>query len=193
MRFLHDYSVLAARQSWCVLCLLTLPLIAGCGGGGSNGNSGGGTTTTGTSTNTAGTNTSGNNNSGQTPQTVTGKLSSGLTASISEPSATVSVGGSVTYTMTLTNNTAAAIPVHSNGTGMAAAGVVVRNAAGATTNEPFPPPVPIYNGSLAAGQSISETVTASGFTVAGVYNATATFSDEIGANQSVGPLAVTAQ
>ena len=54
-------------------------------------------------------------------------------------------------------------------------------------------PPGIDNGSLAAGQSISTTQTANGFTTAGTYSATATFGDDVTANKSVGPLLVTAQ
>ena len=196
MRFLHDHhwkeNWKETRRSLCLLGLLTLPLLAGCGGGGGggNGNSGGGTTTTGTG-GTGGTNTG----PIQSPLTVSTITATGLTASLTESNSTVAVGGTLTYTLTLTNNTAAAISVHATGALPTApsAVITVRNAAGAVTFQPVPGAPPIYNGSLAPGQTLTTTQAASGFAAAGTYTATATFSDDTTAAATVGPLTVMAQ
>ena len=195
MRFLHDHNLKDhwkdARLGACLLGLLALPLLAGCGGGGGggNGNSGGGTP--GTTAGTGGT----NNGPVQPTLTVSTTTATGLTASLTESSGTVAVGGSLTYTLTLTNNTAAAVAIHATGSPPTTPSAVltVKNAAGAVTFQPVPGPPPIYNGSLAPGQSISTTQVATGFAAAGVYTATATFSDDTSAAVNVGPLTVTAQ
>lgn len=187
MRFLHDHTFRGVCRDCGLLALLTLPLIAGCGGGGGNGNSGTGTTTTGT--NTAGTNT-GNQHS----QTVSATTATGLTASLTENSSTVAVNGSLTYTMTLTNNTSAAIPVHATSTpSIPSAGVVVTGPTGTITFQALPGAPPLANGLLNSGQSISLTQVATGFTSAGTYSAKATFGDDTTAPATVGPLTVTAQ
>ena len=202
MRFLHDpnhsRTLREARFGLCCAGLLTVSLLAGCGGGGggSNGNSGGGTTgTTTTGTSTTGTSTGGTGTGGQSQLTVTGLTATGLTASLTEASSTVSVGGNLVYTLTLTNPTTTAIPVHATGIPVTtpAAGLIVTGPSGAISFEPIPGAAPVYNGTLAAGQSISLTQTANGFTTAGTYSAVATFSDDTTAAKSVGPLTVTAQ
>ena len=208
MRFLHDpnhnRTLREARFGLCCAGLLTVSLLAGCGGGGSNGNSGGGTTTgtTGTSTTgttgtggTTGTSTGGTGTGGQTQLTVTGTTATGLTASLTEASSTVGVGGNLVYTLTLTNPTTTAIPVHATAIPVTtpAAGLIVTGPSGMISFEPIPGAAPVYNGTLAAGQSISLTQTANGFTTAGTYSAVATFSDDTTAAKSVGPLTVTAQ
>jgi hypothetical protein len=199
MRLMHDPRLREARFGLCLLGLLSLSLLAGCGGGGggSNGNPTQGNSDTGvgttTGTTTTGTSTTGTNTGTQNPLTATVTTASGLTASLSEAGSTVSVGGTVTYTLTLTNGTAAAIPVHSNGLNIPAAGIIVRGPSGAITFEPVPGPAPVLNGTLAPGQTLTMTVTANGFTSAGNYSATATFSDDTTAAATVGPLTVTAQ
>jgi hypothetical protein len=203
MRLMHDPRLREARFGLCLLGLLSFSLLAGCGGGGggSNGNSGGGTTTTtgttttGTGTTGTGTTGTGTSTGGQPALTATVTTVSGLTASLSEASSTVSVGGTMTYTLTLTNSTAAAIPVHSNGLNIPAAGIIVRGPSGAISYDPVPGPAPVINGSLAPGQTLTTTVIANGFTAAGNYSAIATFSDDFtpGYSASVGPLTVTAQ
>ena len=188
MLFMHDdtYKTPTLKTlRWgalSLLPLLSLALLAGCGGGGGgNGNPGPGTTT-GTGTGT------------QTPLTVTKMTTTNLTASISEPSTTVSVGGTVTYTLTLTNNTASAIAVHATSTPTKPSAVVtVTGPTGAPTFQALPGEPPLINGSLAPGASISTTQTATGFTAAGTYSATAVFSDDTTLAAAVGPLTVTAQ
>ncbi len=69
--------------------VLTLPALSGCGGGGS-----------GTSPNVPVTPLI------PLPHSVSAALSDGLTATVAEDRTSVPVGGTVTYTMTLTNNTA---------------------------------------------------------------------------------------
>ena len=187
MRFLQDHNLRAVRVGVCLLGLLTLPLLAGCGGGGG----GGGSSPTPIPTPTPipiPTPT-------PTPSalTATATSASGLTASLTQASSTVAVNGSLLYTLTLTNSTANAIPVHSNGLNTPAAGLVVRNSSGLIVYAPVPGPAPVLNATLAAGQSLTTTVTANGFTAAGTYNTTATFSDDETVATTVGPLTVTAQ
>ena len=196
MRFLHNTSNKATYKKIgggvSLLALLAVPLVAGCGGGGGgNGNTGGGTTGT---TNT-GTTNSGTNSGTQNPLSVSGMTNSNLTATISEPSATVGVGGTVTYTLTLTNATGAAILIRSTGPSLVPSAVVnVTGPSGASSYQQLPGSPPLANGSLAPGQSISTTTTANGFTTAGTYSATATFGDDTsGIPKSVGPLTVTVQ
>ncbi len=199
MRFLHDHHN-QARFGTCLLGLLTLSLLAGCGGGGGgNGNSGGGSNTNTAGTNTAGTSTAGTNsagtNSGGQSLTVTANTATNLTASITEASSTVSVGGTLVYTLTLTNNTASAIPVNAISFPVTtpAASLKVIGPTGNVSFAPVPYPAPVYNSSLAPGQTISLTQTANGFTTAGTYSAVATFGDDVAGAKSVGPLLVTAQ
>lgn len=178
-----------ARFGVCLLGLLTVSLLAGCGGGGGgNGNSGGGTTT-GTTSST------GTNTGGTAPLTVSGVTATGLTATLTEASRTVSVNGTLVYTLTLTNTTAVPVPVHATAIPVTtpSAGLIVTGPSGAITFEPIPGAAPVYNGTLAAGQSISLTETADGFTSAGTYSAVATFSDDTTAAKSLSPLTVTAQ
>ncbi len=200
MRLLQDPRFREARFGACLLGLLTFSLLAGCGGGGggSNGNSGTGTTTgSGTAAGggavTTGSSSTGTNTGTQNPLSTSVTTATGLTATLTEASSTVPVNGTLVYTLTLTNSTATAIPVHSNGTNTPAAGLVVRGPSGAITFEPVPGPAPVLNGTLAAGQSLTLTITASGFTAAGNYSATATFSDDTTAAAAAGPLTVTAQ
>ena len=201
MRSLHDpnfyHNYREARFGVCLLGLLTLSLLAGCGGGGGgNGNSGGGTTTTGTTSGTStGTSSTGTNTGGTTPLTTSAVTATGLTATLTEASSTVGVNGTLVYTLTLTNTTANAVPVHATAIPVTtpAAGLIVTGPSGAISFEPIPGAAPVYNGTLAAGQAISLTETANGFTTAGTYSAVATFSDDTTAAKSVGPLTVTAQ
>ncbi len=178
MRFMQDPYLREVRFGVCLLGLLALPLLAGCGGGGGGGSS------------------------SPTPTpipvpsslTVTGQTAAGLTASLTEASATVPVNGTLVYTLTLTNTTAAAIPVRAIGDNTPSALLTVTNPAGLTSFQPVPGPPPFQNGSLAPGQSFTKTVTANGFAAAGVYSASATFGDDAtGAITTVGTLAVTAQ
>jgi hypothetical protein len=188
MRFLQDHNhhfvFREARFGACLLGLLTLSLLAGCGGGG-GGSSSPTPTPVPTPTPTP------------TPPalTVSGMTATGLTASLTEASGTVSVNGTLVYTLTLTNTTANAIPVHATRIPVTtpAAGLIITGPSGAITFSPVPGAPGIENGSLAAGQSVSLTETANGFTAPGVYSATATFSDDTTALKSVGPLTVTAQ
>ena len=197
MRFLQDpyhrRRVLKEACGFSLLGLLALPLLAGCGGGGggSNGNPGSGATT---GTAAGGSNTLGTNTGMQQPTSVSAPTATGLTATLTEASTTVSVGGTLVYTLTLTNNTPAAILVRSNGTNMPSALLTVRNASGTPSFQPVPSGPPLASASLAPGQSISLTQTANGFTAAGTYSATAAFGDDTsGQVANVGPLAVTAQ
>jgi hypothetical protein len=158
------------------LCLLgsaAIPLLAGCGGGG------GGTTTPPPNTSVS--------------VTTTGNPS-GLTATLSENSGTVAVGGSIIYTLTLTNNTNATVTINavSPTTTQPAATFVVRDIAGNLVYTPLPGFPALDSATLAPGKSLSRTQSVSVFGAAGTYSATATFADTSPAT-AVGPLVVTAQ
>lgn len=76
----------SAKLFFCAAGALTVPGLAGCGGGGSS-------TTPITPV-------------VPLPHSVSAALPNGLTATVAEDQTNISVGGTVTYTMTLTNNTA---------------------------------------------------------------------------------------
>ncbi len=192
MRFMHDPRLREIRFGVCLLGLLALPLLAGCGGGGGGGSSSPTPIPVPTPNPTP--------TPVPTPPPTTSLSTSvitktGLTATLAENSSTVGVNGTVTYTLTLTNATPAAIPVYAISVPPTApaAGLTVRNSANNITFQPLPGPPAFANGSLAPGQSLTTTVTANGFTAAGVYTATATFGDDVTAPAAVGPLTVTAQ
>ena len=173
------------------LGLLLFPILAGCGGGGGGGNGNPGTGTTGIGVN-SGVN-SGNNSSSQNPVTASGTLPNGLTGTLTENSATVSVGGTVTYTLTLANNTAGAITVQAPSATAPPVYLVVNDASGTAVYNPMPAP-PLTTVTLATGQSLSQSVPVQLPGVAGNYTAKANFSLSDGtANTVVGPLTVTAQ
>ena len=159
----------------CLFGAAAIPLLAGCGGGGGGG--GGGTTTPPPNTSIS----------------VIAKPSS-LTATLSENTAAVAVGGTVTYTLTLTNTTGAAVTINavSAAPTQPAAGLIVRDAAGNVVYSPLPGTPPFGTATLAPGQSLSGTQSVTTFAAAGVYSATATFADTSPAT-TVGPLTVTAQ
>jgi len=179
----------------CLVGAAALPLLAGCGGGGgSNGNPGTGTTGTGTNTNgtsTNGTSTLGTNGPAPAVTSVSIVEPNGLTASLSENTSSISVGGSVIYTLTLTNTTAAAVSIHYSSSTPTAppAGLVVRDPSGNQVPGSVPGPPPLDNTTLAPGQTLTSIQTVSGYTLSGTYNATATFTD--GATfATLAPLAV---
>jgi len=174
--------------------VLALPGLAGCGGSSS----------------------SGTNAPILTPRSVAATLSDGLTATLTEDRTTVSVGGTVTYTVTLTNSTAQPItydPVYGPGSAPPVpATLTVTDPSGAVVYPvgPFPQYVSVGPSvTLTPGQSVSatqavSTIPVAGLTVAegysrtGLYAATATFgfvpsaSGNSQAAPLVGPLAVTA-
>ncbi len=172
---------------FCALGTLLLPLLAGCGGGGGgggNGNSGGS-----------------GNNGGQQPLSITVDTPThGLTATLSEDRATVAVGGTVTYTLTLTNPpTGTSLVVATPSPTLPAepaAQLNVTDSAGNKVYDPIPP-VPINSATLAPGQSLVETIPVQAFGGTGTYSATATFSFPLDSPPptptTVGPLTVTAQ
>jgi len=169
-----------------LLGVLSLSLLAGCGGGGGgNGNGGGTTTTTGTTTGSNG--PSANSLSVTTP--------SGLVATLSEPSTIVGVNGSVTYTLSIRNPTAAGVAIQTASPSTPttpSASLVVRDAASNKVYEPIPGGPPVYTAILAPGQTLTTTVAVSTFAARGAYYATANFGETNPATP-VGPLPVTVQ
>ncbi len=151
-----------------------------------------------------------------TPRSVAATLSNGLTATLTEDRTTVSVGGTVTYTVTLANSTAQPVtyqPVYGPGSVPSVpATLTVTDPSGAVVYPvgPFPQLVAIGPSvTLAPGQSVSETqavstipvaglAVAEGYSRAGQYAATVTFgfvpsaSGNTQAAPPVGPLIVTA-
>lgn len=180
---------LRSRQTVPLLGLASVALLAGCGGGGGgNGNSTpmvvtpitsgiGGTTPITTPVGT--------------PASVTATEANGLTATLSENATTVAVGGAVTYTLTLTNNTGAVVTINAVTSTQIFTALSVRNAANAPVYTPVPGSPPLQTVLLAPGQSLTSTQAVSAFSSAGAYSATAVFDDSIAT--SVGPLTVTAQ
>ena len=118
----------------------------------------------------------------------------GLTASLSENTANILIGGSVTYTLTLTNTTAAAVSIHYSASTPTAppAGFIVRDPSGTQVPGSVPGPPPLDTLSLAPGQTLTSTQTVTGYTVHGTYTATATFNDS-GTFVTLTPLAVAVQ
>jgi flagellar hook assembly protein FlgD len=162
-----------------------LPLaLAGCSGGSSN---------------------SGGNNAPSTPRSVSATAPDGLTSTVSENTQTISVGGSVTYTFTLINNTSAPITfqVESGSAALVSATEGAITIYNASQQQVYPITTDTVAGvlssvTLAPGQSVSGSATPNyNFTPAGVYTAEATFAilSASGAYEgvTVGPLTVTAQ
>lgn len=173
-----------------LLGVLSLSLLAGCGGGG-NGNSNPTPTTTGTTT----TGTTTGTNSSPSANSISVTTSNGLVATLSQPSGTVGVGGTVVYTLTISNPTGAAASIQSatqSAPTAPAATLVVRDAAGNKVYEPIPGTPALFVTTLAPGQTLSSTVSVSAYGTRGSYTATANFAETIPATP-VGPLTVTAQ
>ncbi len=173
-----------------LLGVLSLSLLAGCGGGGGgNGNGNSPSTTTGTTT--TGTSTTGV----PSANSVSVTTASGLVATLSQPSGTVGIGGTVVYTLSIRNPTGGAIAIQSTSQSAPtapAATLVVRDAASNKVYEPIPGTPALFVTTLAPGQTLSTTVSVSTFGSRGTYSATANFAETIPAT-FVGPLTVTAQ
>lgn len=139
-------------------------------------------------------------------------LPDGLTATLAEDKSTVAVGGVVTYTLSLANNTAQPISYHpviggATPSGGVPAALVVRDAGGGTAFPVGALPQFIFigpNTTLAPGQSVAGTLAVGGndegrYSAAGQYSASASFVVQTGAdstsqtNTTVGPLPVSAQ
>ncbi len=183
-----SYIASRSRIAPALLGVLSLSLLAGCGGGGGGNGNGGGTAT---GTTTTGTSTTGIQSANSVPVTT----ASGLVATLSQPSGTVGVGGTVVYTLTISNPTGAAASIQSisqSAPTAPAATLVVRDASGNKVYEPVPPPPALFVTTLAPGQTLSTTVSVSTFGTQGTYTATANFAETIPAT-SVGPLTVTAR
>jgi len=151
-------------------------LLAGCGGGGgtSDGGSGGGP-------------------GPGSPLSVSVLEANGLTATLAEDKSTVAVGGTVTYTVTLANKTAAPVSINISADALTLppASLTVRNSGGSPVYQPLPGSPPLSSLSLAPGQSLVSTQAVAAYSPAGTYSASATFFDS--AITTAGPLTVTAQ
>ena len=184
---------MAAKNWLCAAVLLALPSLTGCGGSSSSG----------TSAPTP------------MPLSASATLSDGLTATLTEDRSTVSVGGTVTYTATLTNPTALPItyqPVISGAASFSGpafgvpATLVVDSPAGQTV---YPvgvianfvgigPSVTLTPGQSVSGTQAVSTNTDTGLTVsqgyfaAGRYTASAYFSVVSGTSANSQPIAATA-
>ena len=181
---------------WLCAALLSLPCLAGCGGS--------------SSPNTA---------APLTPRSLSAALPNGLTATLTEDRSTVSVGGTVTYTATLTNSTAQPVTYQPVLSGSGLAGVPAALSVSDPSGQIVYPlgPIAQFVGigpsvTLAPGQSVSapQAVTTTridgltvteGYAAAGKYTASAVFAvvpgsvpdASQGINVTVGPLPVTAQ
>lgn len=186
---------------WLCAGALFVPVLAGCGGSSSSRN---------TSVPIV-----------PQPRSVTAALANGLTGTLAEDRSAVAVGGTVTYTMTLTNPTSQPVtylssfgpgmntPVGASLTVFGPSGQVVYPLGAVSLAVGIGPPV-----TLAPGQSVTATETVSttrmaglavtqGYSAAGIYNASAAFGVTPGTTSSdahapavtatAGPLPVTAQ
>ncbi len=150
------------------------------------------------------------------PRTASATLSDGLTAILTEDRTTVPVGGTVNYTVTLTNSTAQPItyqPVYGPGSSPPVpASLTITDPSGTVVYPVGPLPQVVSIGpsvTLTPGQSVSaaqavHTTPVAGLTVSegysrtGQYAATATFSAVSAAsgnsqtNEPIGPITVTA-
>ena len=182
------------KIKWLCAVALLAPGLAGCGGSSSSSSS----------------------TPALMPRSVSATLSNGLTATLTEDRSTVSVGGTVTYTVALANNTTQPItyqPIYGGG-GLAPpvpAALVVSNPSNQTVYPLGPIPNLVSAGppvTLAVGQSVTETqavntdttnglTIAGGYSAAGSYTASAYFGFSSGSASSgsttVGPLPVTVQ
>jgi hypothetical protein len=147
--------------------------LAGCGGGGNSGGDPG--------------------PGGGSQLSVSVLEANGLTATLAEDRNTVAVGGTVTYTVTLANKTAAPISINISADALTSppASLTVRNSGGSAVYEPVPGTPPLSSLSLAPGQSLTTTQAVAAYSPAGTYSAVATFFDS--AITNAGPLTVTAQ
>lgn len=180
-------------KRWTKMCLgaaLIAPGLVGCGGGG-----------------------------GMTPmapisqpRSVSSMMANGLTATLAEDNSRIPVGGTVTYTLTLANNTPQPIsyqPVIGGATPPGfPASLIVTDAQGHPAFPPGAMTAVIFIGpatTLAPGQSVSGTLSVGSnkdlgqYATAGQYSAKATFTVQTGTGSAsevtapVGPLMVDAQ
>ena len=168
----------------CAAALLALPALAGCGGSSSSS----------TSAPTL------------TPRSVSAPLSNGLTGTLTENRLTVSVGGTVTYTLTLSNATAQPITYQP----LISPDLMVQDPSGNLINPTFTNLVGIGpSTTLAPGQSARYDMEVIGgsngngsYSVTGQYNATGSFgvrqsgtatSPGIDIFAAAGPLPITVQ
>ncbi len=183
---MHNSRATARLPLPLALALLLSLLLAGCGGGGGGSDS----TFTGATLSPA-----------PAPLSASAATPSGLTATLAQDRAAVPVGGTVTYTLTLANNTGQPITftnqlIGSNLQVVSPSGQTVFPLPGmGPTNASVPVALPM---TLTPGQSSSGTITASGvFTSPGKYTATATFAILSGSvaatNTTLGPLTVNVQ
>ena len=176
----------------CGLAALALPVLTGCGGSSSSPTS-----------------------APLTPQTTSETLSSGLTAALTEDRTTVPVGGTVNYTITLTNSTSQPItfqPTLGSGalSNTVPAYLEVLDPSGNVVYPVGPSAQVVILGqsvTIAPGQSVSATqavntiqettaTIAEGYSRTGHYTATASISlgtTASGNDKPVGPVGVVAQ
>lgn len=170
-----------------VMAFVTVPILAGCGG-------------------------SSTSLPDPQPPFVSAALPDGLTATLAEDRSSIAVGGVVTYTLALTNDTAQPITYRPVISGPAPSGnvpatLLVKDAGGGTVFPAGALPQFVAIGpstTLAPGQSVSGTLAVGGndqgrYSASGRYNASAAFSVQTGQDSSsletvtAGPLPVDAQ
>lgn len=168
---------------------LAVPFLAGCGGGGSS------VTTPIIPIPTA--------------LTASAVASNGLTGTMSQSATTVPVGGSVQYTLTLTNTTSQPVVIRTFSVAgqapMIQVGLEVKDPMGSLIypgpnvggNGDEIGPIKEVDATLQPGQAMSNTVQVSGFKAKGLYTASAGFvagaGSASGITAAAGPLTVLAQ
>lgn len=186
-KFVRERKIMKqTTKTWLgIASLLALPGLAGCGGNSS--------TTANAPT--------------PSPRSVSAAVPDGLTATLAEDTSSISVGGTITYTLTLANNTAQPIiyqPIIAGGTlsRTVPASLIVTDSHGSLI---FPVGAVAQfisigpSTTLVPGQSVSGTVAVGGsstgqFSAAGQYSASATFAIQTGPDSAsqtataVGPL-----
>ncbi len=201
-------------KSGAVITALALSVLmgttAGCGGGG-GGSSASSSSGTGTSTSGGGTTTPPVVTPPVTPpstsQTVSAPALGSFTASLTEDPYSITAGGTVNFTLKITNSSSTAATIVAEklaGVNVPIASLRVTNSAGqvvypvGATPQDTPPAPPSGGVTLQPGQSLQETKSVAVFAKADTYPAVATFTvaaSTVAKAQTVtlGPLPVTAK